>query len=563
MALPAPIAEKLTRPVYNVLQQLSALSFPAGFQLAVPGDPGGVQGQYGTVVPARKNFKPFVVGLIPPDVPVDFVAFRRAGGVLTELDNLKDAPLPTRTDKPVTDQRAQIDNLGKVTRVRQNADIAQVRQAVYDSYVKYAHSVPSDATINLITAQMAFERGRAGNSIPTWNFNFGNSHAPGGTQGTYQPGFVSPADRRALGNEGGPEVGIDKAPTPPAGGTYYLSTDTNGKGDYYPVYFTGFTSLEQGVDYQVNLLLRRYPAAATATSVDEYMDGLVNGVGDFSYFEAPPATYQRGMQRNFDSISGQVNSGGLGGQLGGTVRPPEPAANQRESAGGGRFIMSMGSVTDLTSDPAGDRVGKFVEADPDRQRLVDQQVQALRAQIEAIQAVPGLLLLVNPSEFSRSYEHSVDNTVKGRQKNIVHTWLERPFSINSSGVTAGQYVVAGDGGGGITNTLRVYSASYQNLLSLLAIYKTNGLIYSGPEIHGDPRVRQLGYSIFIYYDNHIYIGSFDSFEIQDSELKPHNMAYSWKFNVRYDIDVGNDGRFTDFEVGVQSGFFPQALPAVS
>jgi hypothetical protein len=223
--------------------------------------------------------------------------------------------------------------------------------------------------------------------------------------------------------------------------------------------------------------------------------------------------------------------------------------------------MSTGSVTSFETDPSGDRVGKLVEYDPSRDVIAKQQTDALRYQIEVIQNTPGLLMLVNPNNFTRSYENSVDNSVKGRKGNITHVWFERPVSINGTGVTAGQYVVGPDGDGGITNELRVYSASYQNLLSLFTIYKTNGIIFSGAESGAESGIRQLGYSVFIYYDNHVYIGSFDSFEVQDSGTKPHNMSYSFKFNVRYDFDVGNDGRFTDFEVGVQNGYFSQRLPA--
>lgn len=533
MALPVDIASKISQPVTSVLSFLENLVPPRGFGLGAPGDVSSAV--YGTPSPARRNFKPFIVGLIPPDVPVNFLPFKR---VQSRVSDIQPDALPATAGNSaspgqrVTAARISTGNRGLEQEVKYQAKVGDIRKAVYESFFKQTGTYPTDQKVNWLTAQMMVEMGGSAGSIPTRNYNFGNTHASGA---------------RA------PKGEVPKAPS---GGSYYLGTDYDGKNQPYAVYFNSFQSLDDGVAYQVNRIITKWPDAANANTIEEYGDGLLPGPPN-NYHETAPEKYLKGLQIRTNQIDAAVAKGQSGGVIGGPPQVDSPAltvstieTNPQEA----RSIMSVGSVTALTSDAAGDRIGKLTEYDPSRAEIARQQTGALRAQIDAIKNTPGLLLMVNPSEFTRTFEASVDGSTKGRSGNIVHVWLEKPTSMNCSGVTAGQYVVSPDGNGGITGQLRVYSASYQNLLSLLSIYKTNGIIYSGSE--GQSGIAQLGYSVFIYYDNFIYVGSFDSFEIQDSDQKPHNMAYSFKFNVRYFFDVGNDGRFTDFEVGVRTGFFP-------
>ena len=150
----------------------------------------------------------------------------------------------------------------------------------------------------------------------------------------------------------------------------------------------------------------------------------------------------------------------------------------------------------------------------------------------SIRATPPLVMLINPSQFSRNYENAVDSSPKTRHGHVVHAWLERPMKIGCTGVTAGQYVVDMEGAGGLTNANRIHSISYGNLLSLVAIYKNNGIVYSGPE--GEIGIPIVPFTIFIYYDDHVYLGSFDDFSVEDSADKPFQMSYSFSFTVRYD-----------------------------
>lgn len=538
MSLPPIIGNKLSDPLHNVMNYLGKLSLPSNLRFAAPGESSATGNTFGTVIAARRNFKPFIIGLIPPDVPVNFTPFKKIQSRVANLSVSQKNKI-TSDNLPLTSTgiSAPQENKGRIQKARNNTDVTTFRTAVRNAITAQVGFQPSDELINLITSQACIENDGSGNNIPSTCYSYGNIHASAG--------------------------GIDGNPPPePKGGTYYLGVDnkydSTGKKVPYQVYFVGSTTPEAGVERYIYTLKKNWPGVFAASTPEEFNTALLNGVGGRKYYGEKPDIYLSGLTRNFNRFQKGVAEGKFGGQLSEPAQSPDNT-NDAETEQNPRFLMSTGSVTSLETDSAGDKVGKLVEYDPSRDNVVRQQTKALRDQISIIQNTPGLLMLVNPSNFTRSHENSVDNSIKGRKGNITHIWFEKPISINGSGVTAGQYVISPDGGGGITNELRIYSASYQNLLSLFAIYKTNGIIFSGAESGAESGIRQLGYSVFIYYDNHIYVGSFDSFEIQDSGSKPHNMSYNFKFNVRYDFDVGNDGRFTDFEVGVQNGYFAQTF----
>jgi len=199
-----------------------------------------------------------------------------------------------------------------------------------------------------------------------------------------------------------------------------------------------------------------------------------------------------------------------------------------------RALMAAGGFTGIESDPIGDRIGRNIEIDADRLEVVAKQTEALRKQIDLIRSTPPLVMLINPSSFDRTYENAVDYGNKTRHGNVVQAWIERPMRISCSGVTAGQYVVDYEGAGGLTSANRVHSISYGNLLSLVNIYRNNGIIYSGAETGAEIGIPIVPFTIFIYYDNHVYLGSFDDFDVEDSDEKPFQMSYAFTFTTRYD-----------------------------
>jgi len=208
-----------------------------------------------------------------------------------------------------------------------------------------------------------------------------------------------------------------------------------------------------------------------------------------------------------------------------------PGAQGLGVAGG---IMTSINIIDKPEDPYA-AYGRNLLVDDGRKKYTDAVVRELNQQVERVSATPSLLLYINPTSFNRSHQHTIDYA-GGWRGNIISMWLEQPIQIQGSGTTSGQYVVDSLGNGGITNTNRIYSLSYANLQSMLMMYQNNGWIYSGELYNASNKgVPVIGMSIFIYYDGHIYIGSFDSFKISDNALKPFSLDYDFTFTVRYDV----------------------------
>jgi hypothetical protein len=208
---------------------------------------------------------------------------------------------------------------------------------------------------------------------------------------------------------------------------------------------------------------------------------------------------------------------------------------------GGEIVEEVGIMTGSmevdgqeNKDPL-KQLGRNLSVDDSRLVATSKIVEDMNRQIQNLCLTPPLVLLINPRSFTRSYEHSIDYA-GGWRGQITSIWLEKPISISGSGSTASQYVLSPDGYGGLSNTNRVYSLSYQNLMSLMMTYRNNGWIYSGGT-SGETNVGVpvLGLNVFIYYDGHIYLGSFDSFSITESADKPFNMDYSFEFTARYDL----------------------------
>ncbi|OPZ33226.1 MAG: hypothetical protein BWY99_02719 [Synergistetes bacterium ADurb.BinA166] len=75
------------------------------------------------------------------------------------------------------------------------------------------------------------------------------------------------------------------------------------------------------------------------------------------------------------------------------------------------------------------------------------------------------------------------------------------------------------------------------------MYKNNGHVFRGAP-NQDPSnkgVATVAMSVYIYYDEKMYIGSFDDFSVTDDAEKPHNMSYSFKFTARYEIELPQRG----------------------
>ena len=159
-------------------------------------------------------------------------------------------------------------------------------------------------------------------------------------------------------------------------------------------------------------------------------------------------------------------------------------------------------------------------------------VRLLQRQIQHMRQLDPLVMYVNPSEFSVSYQHVISDGNRTRDGFTIEHWgLEQP-TISASGTIGAAYVSKdlgnGKKGGGVTRTLRKGSAAFQEFMSLFNAYKNNSYIFNQ-----DRRISMVG-SVKIYYDDFIYTGSFDSFSISEAEDQPHTLEYSFDFVVRFE-----------------------------
>lgn len=171
------------------------------------------------------------------------------------------------------------------------------------------------------------------------------------------------------------------------------------------------------------------------------------------------------------------------------------------------------------------------------------------AQLEAILDTPPLTLLINPNSFQISYTNVQQFSQRTRYGYIFQRWGEEKPKITFSG-TIGAYMAGqnpntaetSDGQtfspSGVQFASRRDSASFQNLLNLLAIFKHNGYIY---DRLGNSNAHLFVGGIAIDYDNWTYIGNFDSFNWGEEETKPNGgISFDVEFVVTqmYDNDQG-------------------------
>lgn len=188
-----------------------------------------------------------------------------------------------------------------------------------------------------------------------------------------------------------------------------------------------------------------------------------------------------------------------------------------------------------------------------KQDLADRLTAAQKAMINATQLAldvmaitPPLRMLVNPSSFKVASEKVISDGSYGRYGPIVEHWGDNQDKIDASGKVAGfwaQDVSGKSQGAGLTRTARNASQAYQNFLSLYLLYRNNGAMWLGGPGQQELGLQQetlsvLG-SIYIYYDNTLYIGSFDTFSISESDDKPFSLDYSFGFTVRATFPLDN------------------------
>jgi len=196
------------------------------------------------------------------------------------------------------------------------------------------------------------------------------------------------------------------------------------------------------------------------------------------------------------------------------------------------------------------------------------QIEGLQAQIEKMKKLPPLKMLVNPNSFAVAHTKVVADANWSRTGPIVEHWGEEQDAISASGQLAGFYAVdgvSGNGGPGLTRMARQFSQSYQNFMALYLLYRSNAGVYMEDQTGVTPSEKRVNLallgSVYIFYDNILYIGSFENFNITETDEKPFTLEYNFSFRVRasFLLDEPTDQRFT---YGAPGLFVNEATPTL-
>lgn len=515
---------KISQPALNILDIIASVNKERSWDMSRVVN----QNQFKSTTAARRAVKPFIVGFIPPDVTVNFVPVQASQQILTTLINN-----PPPATNPPTATAAN------------GAKIIQYPNSFYQQLGQLARNIgarPED-----VIAMFVFESGMNAQSI---NFKLN----PDGTRDLSVPqarglNQITPIATRSSGmslnywnNTYSTLSAQDQLPFVQ---NYFKSKGVSSYPSVGDLYLANIAPAFIGASDDTTLYAKGTKAYKQNQGLDVNGDGVIS-VGDLR--TVMDRTKQRADYQAYVDAYQQATSGG--GQAPSTAQSNnqgitdftnnDSAINTPANNVATTSIMTNGTITDADAqDPLKDQLGRNIQVSDTRRPVVQAQTNYLNQQIQLIQGIPALVLLLNPTDFTRSYEQTTD-PVKTRSGYTVNMWLEKPLVISCKGVTAAQYAFQVNGGGGLTSLNRLNALSYQNLMSLVSMYKNNGYIFTDSSFgDGNSGLPLISMSLFIYYDNHVYIGSFNDFSLTDDGNKPFNLSYSWKFTVRYDVDTSN------------------------
>lgn len=164
-----------------------------------------------------------------------------------------------------------------------------------------------------------------------------------------------------------------------------------------------------------------------------------------------------------------------------------------------------------------------------------QQAQQAQKAIEDMRNTPPLRLLVNPHQWSLSHEKVLTDSDRSRRGPIVQIWGAGQPKISATGKVPGFFSIdaANAEAPGLTRHARNYSAGWQNFQALYQIYRNNGRVWLDDTLGGSgAKNLSLVGSVYIYYDNILYIGSFDTLNVTEDDKAPFTAEYQFDFTIR-------------------------------
>jgi len=201
------LLESIVFPAPSLLPSLDALEKQLNLALA---DASGEEGTLGTLTASRRGTKPFIVGFIPPDNPVNFIPVERAGAVLGSVETSSPTAGPAAPGDVKSSNYWPNPPRGQEDERIERVGPEEVRQALIDAYQQITGKLPSAKQLELQFAQIALENGYVPSRgyFATKNFNPSSIHAP-----------------RSCGS-------------------FFIGTDHDAEGNPYQVAFISFGSLQ-------------------------------------------------------------------------------------------------------------------------------------------------------------------------------------------------------------------------------------------------------------------------------------------------------------------------------
>lgn len=201
-------------------------------------------------------------------------------------------------------------------------------------------------------------------------------------------------------------------------------------------------------------------------------------------------------------------------------------ANNDNFASSEATSLGARSTTKLSEDMQSDQM--FESAITDMQ-----SAEEIAIQLDTILKAPPITFYINPVSFAITYTKKHQFTERTRFGFIYQAWGEDQPKISISG-RIGSFV-SGQGNSRVAVPTghqfgsKLDSASFQQLMALLTLYKNNGYIY---DVLGKSNAHHMVGCIAIEYDGYTYFGHIESFEWGYEE---NNVAgginYSFQFTV--------------------------------
>lgn len=142
--------------------------------------------------------------------------------------------------------------------------------------------------------------------------------------------------------------------------------------------------------------------------------------------------------------------------------------------------------------------------------------RSILLQIRSILDLPPLVLLVNPQSFSEQHPKISQNQERTRNRIVYQSYGNDVVRISSS-LKIGAFIQGSYGAdisSGVSRSSRSGSASYQQLMSLLAMFKHGGHIYD--TFTGSLAPIAVGNTV-LEYDAKSYVGRFETMTLTETE----------------------------------------------